>query len=378
MTQAPVLALPNFQKVFVVETDASGLRIRAVLQREGHPIAYLSSENMVVDALSRVNYSAELNALTLSIVTSEVLRRKGKLVVGNDELLRTSITKHFHADALGGHSGYLQPLPIPEKVWSEISMDFIVGLPKSQGKTVIFVVVNRLSKYAHFMALSHPYTASFVAQSLFKLLKVELKMSTAYCPQTDDQNEVVNKCLECFLRCMKGERPKEWVQWLPLAEFWAQDRMKNYADKKRSEREFEVRMWGYMKLQPHRQVTIRHEQQLKLSAKYYGPFMTLAKVGTLAYKLELPNTSQIHPVFQISQLKLCKGCTNKMGILPHCGVDGLLSIEPEAILDRRMAKLKNKSDVYVLVKWANYGDEDATWELYDDLVQRFLEFQMDS
>ncbi|GJT52247.1 retrotransposable element Tf2 [Tanacetum coccineum] len=140
----------------------------------------------------------------------------------------------------------------------------------------------------------------------------------------------------------------------------AQDRMKNYADKKRSEREFEVGMWVYLKLQPHRQVTIRHEQQLKLSAKYYGPFMTLAKVGTLAYKLELPSTSQIHPVFQISQLKLCKGSTNKMGILPHCGVDGLLSMEPEAILDRRMAKLKNKADVYVLVKWANYGDEDAT------------------
>ncbi|GJS52802.1 reverse transcriptase [Tanacetum coccineum] len=156
-------------------------------------------------------------------------------------------------------------------------------------------------------------------------------MSTAYYPQTDDQNEVVNKCLECFLRCMTGERPKEWVQWLPLAEFWAQDRMKNYADKKRSEREFEVGMWVYLKLQSHRQVTIKHEQQLKLSTKYYGPFMTLAKVGTLAYKLELPST-----------------------------IDGLLSMEPEAILDRRMAKLKNKADVYVLVKWANYGDEDAT------------------
>ncbi|GJV17320.1 reverse transcriptase, partial [Tanacetum coccineum] len=70
--------------------------------------------------------------------------------------------------------------------------------------------------------------------------------------------------------------------------------------------------------------------------------------------------------------------TNKMGILPHCGVDGLLSIELEAILDRRISKLKNKADVYVLVKWANYGDGDATWELYDDLVQRFPEFQMDS
>ncbi|GJR81671.1 hypothetical protein Tco_0152456, partial [Tanacetum coccineum] len=51
---------------------------------------------------------------------------------------------------------------------------------------------------------------------------------------------------------------------------------------------------------------------------------------------------------------------NKMGILPHCGTDGLLSVEPEAILDRKMAKLNNKVAVYVLVKWANHNEEDAT------------------
>ncbi|GJT25697.1 gag-pol polyprotein [Tanacetum coccineum] len=125
MTQALVLALPNFKKVFVVETDASGLGIRAVLQREGHLIAYLSSENMVVNDLSRVDCSVELNALALSIVTSEVLRRKGKLVVGNDELLRTSITKHFHADALGGHSvqHFLQQIVNAQHIMQLVSKD---------------------------------------------------------------------------------------------------------------------------------------------------------------------------------------------------------------------------------------------------------------
>ncbi|GKE10305.1 reverse transcriptase, partial [Tanacetum coccineum] len=181
--------------------------------------------------------------------------------------------------------------------------------------------------------------------SLFKLLKVELKMSIAYHPQTDRQIEVVNKCVEFYLRCMTRERPKEWsavktryrsLQARDAANEMVKfhitidhNRMKKYADLKRSEREFVMGMWVYLRLQPHRKVTIRKAVQNKLFAKYYGPFLIIAK----------------------------------MRVLPHCGTDGLLVVEPGAILDRIIGKLNNRAATYVLVKWVNHPKEDASWEL---------------
>jgi hypothetical protein len=129
-------------------------------------------------------------------------------------------------------------------------MDFIVGLPKSGNKSVIMVVVDHLSKYAHFCALQHPFTASTVAQlfmdrvfklhgmshsivsdcdptftsnfwqELFNLQGTQLHLSTTYHPQTDGQTEVVNKCLETYLRCFSSEKQNQWAQWLPLDEWW--------------------------------------------------------------------------------------------------------------------------------------------------------------
>jgi hypothetical protein len=129
-------------------------------------------------------------------------------------------------------------------------MDFIEGLPLSDNANVILVVVDRLTKYAHFLPLKHPYTASSVAKlfldsvvrlhgvplsiisdrdkiftslfwkELIKAVGTKLNYTTAYHPQTDGQSERVNQCLEQYLRCAVQDSPKQWRKWLAMAEFW--------------------------------------------------------------------------------------------------------------------------------------------------------------
>ncbi|KAA0033067.1 transposon Tf2-1 polyprotein isoform X1 [Cucumis melo var. makuwa] len=107
-------------------------------------------------------------------------------------------------------AGLLVPLEVPQQVWSDISMDFVDGLPKARGFEVVLVVVDRLKK--NF--LSHLW------KEMFRLAGTKLNKSTAYHPQSDGQTEFINRGLETYLRCFYSERPKEWVSWLPWAEFW--------------------------------------------------------------------------------------------------------------------------------------------------------------
>ncbi|KAK5771736.1 hypothetical protein PVK06_047978 [Gossypium arboreum] len=221
------------------------------------------------------------------------LRRKGKIVVGKILQLRQELFHHFHASVIGGHSGVhatnkrlssflywkglttdvkkwikecviyqkckgetvtspglLQPLLVLNRAWSVINLDFIEGLPYSNRKNSILVVVDHLTKYGHFLALSHPFTAKDVAQEffnhvynlhgmpdaiisnrdrifisnfwqeLFGQAGTKLLLSTAYHSQMDGQTKVLNRSLENYLRCMTGETPAKWFHWFLFTEWW--------------------------------------------------------------------------------------------------------------------------------------------------------------
>lgn len=172
---------------------------------------------------------------------------RGMCLAVQDFVRACSICQHNKTTNLHP-TGLLQPLSVPEQVWEDITMDFIEGLPRVNGKTVI-LTVDRFFKCAHFIPLAHPYTTATVTRAfftdvvrlhglpativsnrdpiftsqfwkeLFRLSGVSLNMSTAFHPQSDGQSEVVNKVITMYLRCMTGDRPRQWVQWLAWAEF---------------------------------------------------------------------------------------------------------------------------------------------------------------
>lgn len=222
-----------------------------------------------------------------------VIKHKGRIWIGNNIPLQHKIFRAFHSSSVGGHSGapvtythlkqlfvwpgmkkqvkhlvqtcqvcqqakperikypgLLEPLGVPKRPWQHIAMDFIEGLPQSGAYNCLLVVVDRFSRYGHFIPLAHPYTAAKVAslfvdnvfklhslpefivsdrdpvftshfwRDLFKAIGTELNLSSAYHPATDGSTERLNQCVETYLRCFVHSCPKKWSQWISLAEYW--------------------------------------------------------------------------------------------------------------------------------------------------------------
>ncbi|GJT19478.1 putative reverse transcriptase domain-containing protein [Tanacetum coccineum] len=359
-------------------------------------------------------------------------------------------------------SGLLVQPAIPEWKWDNIMMDFITKLPKSsQGFDTIWVIVDRLTKSAHFLPirendpldkLARLYLNRIVARhgipvsiicdrdgrftsnfwkSFQKALGTDISMSTAYHPETDGQSERTIQTLEDMLRACVIDFGKGWVKHLPLAEFsynnsyhasikaapyealygrkcrspvcWAevgeaqltgpeliqettekiilikqriqaaQDRQKSYADLKRKPMEFEVRDRVMLKVSPWKGV-VRFGKRGKLNPRYVGPFKVLAKVGKVAYRLELPQElSRVHHTFHVSNLKKCYADEPLVMPLEGIHVDDKLQFVEELveIMEREIKRLKRSRIPLVKVRWNSRRGPEFTWEREDSFKQKY-------
>ncbi|XP_027060833.1 uncharacterized protein [Coffea arabica] len=169
---------------------------------------------------------------------------------------------------------------------------------------------------------------------------------------------------------------RERVNWNTLLKenlLQAQNRMKQLADKGRTDRKFEEGDWVYLKLQPYRQSSVALRRNLKLSARYYGPYQVEQKVGSVAYKLKLPDGCSVHPVFHVSLLKKSANGSQIHPTPPEATAEGEFKVAPKAILDKRVIYRKGQEVEQVLIEWENLNKDDSTWEDWSFIRVQFPE-----
>jgi hypothetical protein len=140
------------------------------------------------------------------------------------------------------------------------------------------------------------------------------------------------------------------------------------ADKNRTERSFSVGTWVYVKLQPYVQTSVAARANQKLSFRFFGPYVITEKIGSVAYKLQLPPSSTVHLIFHVSQLKGAVPVSHSAEPLPN-SLDGLQV--PERILQKRMATVGTAVRLQALIQWSGLPSSLATWEDLEHLRQRF-------
>ncbi|GJY06990.1 putative reverse transcriptase domain-containing protein [Tanacetum coccineum] len=232
-------------------------------------------------------------------------------------------------------SGLLVQSVIPVWKWETVTMDFVTKFPKtSSGQDTIWVIVDRLTKSAHFLPAKE-------TDSMDKLTRQYLK-------------EVVSRHGVPVL--IISDRDSKFTShfWKSLNEaLAARDRQKSYADRRRKPLEFKVGDKVMLKVSPWKGV-ICFGKRGKLNPRYIGTFKILAKVGTLAYRLELPKQlSRVHITFHVSNLKKCFVDEPLAIPLDEIQIDDKLnSIEETVeIMDREVKRLKQSRIPIVKVRW---------------------------
>jgi hypothetical protein len=349
-------------------------------------------------------------------------------------------------------AGALQPLSIPERNWESVSLDLITDLPRTdRGHDAIIVFVDRLSKMTHFAPCTKTISAAELAMifgrdvvrlhgfqknlvldrdprftsqffsDLCKLFGTQLRMSTAFHPQTDGQTERMNRTLEDALRHYVSPTQTDWDLYLAPMEFAinnavqdstkhtpfmlnygfdpytplslhmnvksasaqnvsstlheklkqaklaikaAQDRQKAQADKKRT---FAMYNTGDKVMLNTKNFKFKCTGVRKLMPRWCGPFTIVEAVGLVAYRLDLPANLKMHNVFHISSLKQYHEDARTVLPPPPELVNDSLEYDVEAVMDHRTRKEGRKTVKDYLIKWKGYNPEHNTWEPEDNV-----------
>ncbi|GJX69488.1 putative reverse transcriptase domain-containing protein [Tanacetum coccineum] len=279
------------------------------------------------------------------------------------------------------------------------TMDFVTKLPKTtSSQDTIWVIVDPLTKSAHFLPMKETDIMEKLTRQYLKEVVSKHGVPVLIISDRDNgQSERTIQTLEDMLRACVIDFGKGWDRHLPLIEFsynnsyhtsikaapfealyghkcrspvcWAEC----YADKRRKPLEFQVGDKVMLKVSPWKGV-IRFGKRGKLNPRYIGPFKILAKVGTVAYRLELPEKlSRVHSTFHVSNLKKCLSDEPLAIPLDEIHIDEKLNFieEPVEIMDREVKRLKQSRIPIVKVRWNSRRGPEYTWEREDQMQKKY-------
>ncbi|GKA34046.1 reverse transcriptase domain-containing protein [Tanacetum coccineum] len=287
-------------------------------------------------------------------------------------------------------SGLLQQPEIPEWKWDNITMDFIMKLPRIKSRhATIWVIVDRLTKSAHFLATREDYSMERLARLYINKIVARHEVPvaiildrdgrTAYHPQMDGQSERTIQTLKVMLRACVIDFGGSWDVHLPLAKFSYNNSYHSsircapfealYGRKCRSPVLFLKLEKAGWRSSVTKGVALercdRFGKKGKLAPRYVGPFEILENIGPVAYRLRLPKElSSVHDTFHVSNLKKCLADANLHVPLDEIKIDKTLRFveEPVKILDREVKSLKRSKIPIVKVRWNSKRGPEFTWE----------------
>ncbi|GJX99666.1 putative reverse transcriptase domain-containing protein [Tanacetum coccineum] len=257
---------------------------------------------------------------------------------------------------------------IPQWKWEKITMDFVTKLPKTvTGHDTIWVIVDRLTKSAHFLPMREDDSIENIKVVPFKALYGRKCRSPIYWAEVGYSQltgpKIIHETTEKIIQI------KSHIQA-------ARDRQNSYVDVRRKPLEFHVGDKVMLKVSSWKGV-IRFGKRGKLNPRYIRPFKIIAKVRTVAYRLELPEQlSRVHSTFHVSNLKKCLSDETLAIPLDEIQIDYKLHFieEPVEIIDREVKRLKQSCIPIVKVHRNSRRGPEFTWEREDQMQKKYPHF----